>query len=310
MGPTASGKTDVAVELCRRLDGEVISVDSALVYRGLNIGAAKPSLEERCGVPHHLIDIRDPAEPYSAAEFVRDAKAAIHAIRERGKVPVLVGGTMLYFKALLQGMSQMPASDAAVRKTIEAEASQKGWPAMHEALAIIDPVSAERIHPNHSQRIGRALEVYRISGKVMSEWQVGGEAALLDDCDCLQLCLAPSDRAVLHERIAQRFQGMMEKNFLAEVEELYRREDLHVELPAIRAVGYRQAWDFLDGRCDLNTMHSKILAATRQLAKRQLTWLRAWPELNWIDSLENGHKYKKVDQIVEESLSFWKESTI
>lgn len=310
MGPTASGKTAVAVALAEQLNGEVISVDSALVYRGLDIGAAKPNVDERRGIPHHLIDIRDPSEVFSVADFVGAAKISIADIRGRGKLPILAGGSMLYFKALLQGMSDMPASDTEIRKQIEEEATQKGWRAMHEELARVDAIAAERIHPNHSQRISRALEVFRISGKPISEWQVGGEAALLDEHTCLQLCIAPSQRKILHERIALRFSDMIAAGFMEEARTLYRRDDLHLELPSIRAVGYRQAWEHLDGCYDFETMKDKVLAATRQLAKRQLTWLRGWPELISINSLENDQKYKKVDQIVEESLSFWKESTI
>jgi len=310
MGPTASGKTALAIALSKALNGEIISVDSALVYRGLDIGAAKPDEKERDGIPHHLIDIRDPAEPYSVAEFVADAKACIADIRSRGKLPILAGGTMLYFKGLLQGMSDMPASDSNVRQQIENEAAQKGWPEMHAELEQVDPQAAARIHPNHSQRIGRALEVFRISGKPISDWQTGGEKALLDEFDCMQICIAPSDRAVLHARIAERFELMLEQGFVDEVQGLKQRSDLHTELPAIRAVGYRQVWGYLDNVCSYDEMCAKALAATRQLAKRQLTWLRGWPDVIWLDSLENGAEYKKVDKIVQESLSFWKKSTI
>jgi tRNA dimethylallyltransferase len=305
MGPTASGKTDLAIQLAEQLDCELVSVDSALVYRGLDIGSAKPDY------PHHLVDIRDSSEVYSAADFVADATRLIGEIRGRSRTPLLVGGTMFYFQALLEGLAEMPAADPAIRARIERDAAVHGWPHVHAQLAEVDPDSAARIHPNHSQRIGRALEVYRASGVTMTEWferqkirqheaRVGhGESSLEKgeafsrpdspnptsrhlDYDVVQLAICPSDRAVLHQRIAARFQQMMEAGFLEEVRTLHQRGDLHPGLPAIRAVGYRQLWQYLDGECTLAEAVEKGIAATRQLAKRQLTWLRKWPELAWI----------------------------
>jgi len=285
MGPTASGKTDLAIELAEALNGELISVDSALVYRGLDIGSAKPHY------PHHLIDIRDPAEPYSAADFVSDAVPLVDQILGRNKVPILVGGTMLYFKALLEGLNEMPAADPALREQIEGEAQLEGWPAMHKKLAKIDPVSAARIHPNHSQRLARALEVYRASGILLSEWQSSPQAAPLpaEHFRLLQIGLCPQNRTVLHERIASRFEQMMEAGFLNEVRQLHQRGDLNINLPAIRAVGYRQLWEHLDNAVSLDEAVARAVAATRQLAKRQLTWLRKWPDLAWITTDREGN---------------------
>jgi tRNA dimethylallyltransferase len=281
MGPTAAGKTDLAIALAEAAQGELISVDSALVYRGLDIGAAKPDY------PHHLVDLRDPADPYSAADFVRDAQSAIADIRERGKAPILVGGTMLYFRALLLGLDDMPASDPAIRAAIEAEAASRGWPALHAELAAVDPKAAARIHVNHSQRISRALEVWRQTGRPMSDWQTGAgpEVALPH----LPVVVCPRDRACLHARIAQRFEQMMASGFLEEVRYLHSRGDLTPALPAIRAVGYRQLWEHLDGETDLPAAIQRGLAATRRLAKRQLTWLRSWPGAVWLETDSGGH---------------------
>lgn len=278
MGPTAAGKTDLAIGLAESLDGELISVDSALVYRGLDIGAAKPDY------PHHLINIRDPGDPYSAAEFAEDARAAIAAIRQRGRQPILVGGTMLYFRALLLGLDDMPAADPQIRSEIEAEARQLGWPALHAELAGVDPISAAKIHPNHSQRIGRALEVWRQSGRPMSEWQQGGAPMTAH----LPLVICPAERAVLHQRIARRLEQMVADGLVGEVARLHARGDLHAQLPAIRAVGYRQFWSYFDGEADLITAQHRALVATRQLAKRQLTWLRSWPGAVWLQTGVDG----------------------
>jgi tRNA dimethylallyltransferase len=317
MGPTASGKTDLAIQLAQQRNCELVSVDSALVYRGLDIGSAKPDY------PHHLVDIRDPAEAYSAAEFVTDATRVIGEIIARGKTPLLVGGTMLYFRALLEGLADMPSADPAIRARIERDACVHGWPYIHAELAKVDPESAARIHPNHSQRLGRALEVYRASGVTMTEWfarqkklgstplgsglefrptEVGlnsrpdpnglnsrpdpngadpngaPEVAL----NIVQLAICPWERAELHRRIALRFEQMMAAGFLEEVRGLHQRQDLHPALPALRAVGYRQLWQYLEGECSLEEAIEKGVAATRQLAKRQLTWLRKWPDLEWI----------------------------
>ena len=274
MGPTASGKTALAEQLAERFDAELISVDSALVYRGLSIGAAKPEY------PHHLIHIRDPDDPYTAADFARDAQQCIDEIRARGRRPILVGGSMLYFRALIQGLDEIPAIDPAVRAEIEAEAQRSGWPALHQQLSEVDPETAGRLHPNHSQRICRALEVYRGTGTPLSEWQQGNVTSVSDDYECIALC--PVDRAVLHARIATRLDAMFDQGLVAEVTRLYEQENLHTGLPAIRAVGYRQVWAYLDDNVDLDECREKALAATRQLAKRQLTWLRSWPDLTWV----------------------------
>ena len=288
MGPTAAGKTDAAIALAEALDGELISVDSALVYRGLSIGAAQSSY------PHHLVDIREPTDIYNAADFVADANQVIDDVRSRGRRPILVGGTMLYFKALLEGLDDMPGTDLAVRAEIEADAGEKGWPALHAELERIDPETAAQLHPNHSQRISRALEVYRQSGIPMSEWRQGAKAG---GYDSLCLALAPSDRAVLHARIAERLDVMMSKGFLDEVTALRARGDLHTDLPSIRAVGYRQLWSYLEGEVSLDEALDRALAATRQLAKRQLNWLRGWSDLHWIDSSQ-----KNANQILHDSI--------
>ena len=288
MGPTASGKTDLAIQLAQQRNCELVSVDSALVYRGLDIGSAKPDY------PHHLVDIRDPAEAYSAAEFVTDATRVIGEILARGKTPLLVGGTMLYFRALLEGLADMPPADPAIRARIERDACVHGWPYIHAELAKVDPESAARIHPNHSQRLGRALEVYRASGVTMTEWFArqkklgstplgsGPNGAPEVALNIVQLAICPWERAELHRRIALRFEQMMAAGFLEEVRSLHQRKDLHPGLPALRAVGYRQLWQYLEGEYSLEEAIEKGVAATRQLAKRQLTWLRKWPDLEWI----------------------------
>ena len=288
MGPTASGKTDLAIAIAESMNCELISVDSALVYRGLDIGSAKPDY------PHHLVDIRDPTEIYSAADFVADANRLADDITSRGKIPLLVGGTMLYFKAFLEGLADMPAADAAIRAEIEAEAMAHGWAHIHRQLAAVDPESAARIHPNHSQRLSRALEVYRSSGVALSEWQSrqGGEQLPADRYRVLQLAICPEDRAELHRRIALRYESMMAAGFLEEVAALKSRGGLHTDLPAMRAVGYRQLWDHLCGGCTLEEAIEKGIAATRQLAKRQLTWLRKWPDLQWIYTDSAGNVLK------------------
>jgi len=282
LGPTAAGKTDLALGLAQRLNGEIISVDSALVYRGMDLGTAKPSAAEQALVPHHLIDLCDPSEPYSAADFCRDARTAIADIHARGRLPILVGGTMLYFKALLEGLSAMPASTAEVRAQVEAEAELKGWPALHAELAELDPVSAARLHPNHSARIGRALEVYRMSGIPMSQWQTNNSGGLAESYDWRQIAIAPKQRSLLHERIALRFDAMLAAGLIDEVTQLKARPDLHLGLPSMRAVGYRQVWQYLAGECDFAQMREAGIAATRQLAKRQFTWLRGWHDLRWV----------------------------
>ncbi|CAA0094571.1 tRNA (adenosine(37)-N6)-dimethylallyltransferase MiaA [Zhongshania aliphaticivorans] len=285
MGPTAAGKTDLALALSEHLPCDLISVDSALVYRGLNIGSAKPDAETLARYPHQLIDICDPSEPYSAAQFRQDALAAMAKSAAAGRIPLLVGGTMLYFKALIEGLADMPSADPHVRADINALALAQGWPAVHAELAAIDPDSAARIHPNHSQRLSRALEVYRISGVAMSEWQARQSAQVLP-YQVYQFAIAPPDRAVLHSRIEQRLRQMFAGGFIDEVAGLMARGDLHPDLPSIRAVGYRQVWEHLRGDYDVDTAFDRALIATRQLAKRQLTWLRGWSDLIWLDSGE------------------------
>ncbi|WP_298723314.1 tRNA (adenosine(37)-N6)-dimethylallyltransferase MiaA [uncultured Oceanisphaera sp.] len=288
MGPTASGKTSLAMELCRELPCELISVDSALVYRGMDIGTAKPTTDELAVTPHRLIDLLDPKEAYSAADFRRDALAAMAEISAAGRIPLLVGGTMLYFKALLEGLSLLPGADAAVRAQIESEARQHGWSQLHEQLADIDPVAAARIHPNDPQRLSRALEVFRISGKTLTELTQSKGDPL--PYKVLQFAIAPSERTELHRRIAERFRLMLSQGFEQEVRTLYERGDLHPDLPSIRCVGYRQMWDYLNGVVGYDEMVERGIAATRQLAKRQLTWLRGWPDLQWLgtDNKEVG----------------------
>ncbi|EED30681.1 tRNA delta(2)-isopentenylpyrophosphate transferase [gamma proteobacterium NOR5-3] len=282
MGPTASGKTNLAIALAEALDGELISVDSALVYRGLDIGSAKPAY------PHHLMDICDPVEAYSAARFVTDAVDAIEAVRRRGRRPILVGGTMLYYNALLKGLAAMPGAHPAVRNDIASMAARDGWPAVHRELARVDPESAARIHPNHSQRLSRALEVYRVTGKTLTQLHQQDQTSALNIADALAIAIAPLQREVLHARIEARFREMMRCGFLDEVRCLKERGDLHADLPAIRAVGYRQLWSHLEGECSLEEAQERGVIATRQLAKRQFTWLRKWPDLQWIHTDASG----------------------
>ncbi|WP_442682078.1 tRNA (adenosine(37)-N6)-dimethylallyltransferase MiaA [Stenotrophomonas sp. JC08] len=287
MGPTASGKTAAAIALAKAYEGEIVSVDSALVYRGLEIGAAKPDAAERAGIPHHLLDVRDPWQSYSAAEFASDAAVAVREIVARGKLPILAGGTGLYFRALLQGLSPMPEADPAIRAHISAEAELVGWPALHAQLAQIDPLAAGRIHATDPQRIQRALEVFRLTGKPISYWQALPGVARLP-ARVLKLVLAPAERAVLHQRIEKRFDLMLEHGFLDEVRRLralpqMRQVAAPLDLPAVRAVGYRQAWQYLDGQGSASEFRDKGIFATRQLAKRQLTWLRGELDARWFD---------------------------
>jgi tRNA dimethylallyltransferase len=275
-GPTASGKSAAALALAQALDAEIVSVDSALVYRGMDIGTAKPTPPERAAVAHHLIDIREPHQPYSAAEFAADARGLVREIRARGRRVLLVGGTMLYFKALLEGLAEMPPADAEARAAIEAEAARDGWPAVHAQLSAVDPATAQRLAPNDAQRIQRALEVYRVSGVPLSQWHAQAAPAQGLAVDRF-LSLEPQERGWLHERIAQRFDAMLAAGFVDEVRRLRARGDLHAALPSMRAVGYRQAWEALDGAFALDALRERGIAATRQLAKRQLTWLRAMP---------------------------------
>jgi tRNA dimethylallyltransferase len=288
MGPTASGKTAAALEVARHVPAEIISVDSALVYRGMDIGTAKPTPEERAAAPHHLIDIIEPTEAYSAMHFREDALHLAADIHARGKLPLLVGGTMLYFKALRDGLDDLPQADPEIRARLDDEAARVGMPAMHAKLAQLDPVTAARLKPNDSQRIQRALEIIELSGQPMSQLLEKSAKEELP-FELLPLSLEPSDRSVLHERIARRFDAMLDEGkdggLLKEVTALRGRGDLHLRLPSMRCVGYRQAWEYLDGDYDLPTMRDKGIAATRQLAKRQLTWLRSMPDRIVIDCL-------------------------
>jgi tRNA dimethylallyltransferase len=283
MGPTASGKTALACALYDELPCELISVDSALVYKDMNIGTAKPTTEELAQYPHHLIDIRDPSEPYSAADFREDVLRVMAEVTARGNIPVLVGGTMLYFKFLLEGAADLPEADEAIRKQIEDEAREKGWPAIHEKLAQVDPESAARLNPNDPQRVQRALEVYLVTGKTLTEhWAQQQQKSI--PYQVVQFAISPKERKTLHERIEIRFEQMLKEGFVEEVRALYQRGDLHENLPAIRAVGYRQVWEHLNGQLSYDEMIFKGVVATRQLAKRQVTWLRSWKDLHWLES--------------------------
>lgn len=293
MGPTASGKTALAVDWCQRLDTEVVSVDSALVYRGLDIGAAKPDAATRALAPHHLVDVRDPHEVFSAADFAREALPVMQSLAARGRVPLLVGGTGLYFSALLEGLSELPEADPAQRAAIAAEAAERGWPALHAELARVDPAAGIRIKPGDSQRITRALEVWRLTGRPISDWQQAAGPRRFP-FRVLRLVLAPADRAVLHQRIERRFDQMLAEGFLDEVRRLRADPRLHPDLPSMRAVGYRQAWAHLEGRTDATTFREQAIAATRQLAKRQLTWLRARTEALWFDPAHDRAGLERV----------------
>lgn len=285
MGPTASGKTELAVKLVQQLPCDIISVDSAMVYRGMDIGTAKPDASILAIAPHRLINLRDPKEPYSAADFCADATLAIEQILHKGRIPLLVGGTMLYFRALQQGLSELPSADPKVRDQIEREAKTLGWPALHQRLQVIDPIAAARIHPNDPQRLQRALEVYAVSGKTLTQHcEIGVSGALA--YPWVNIVVAPSDRTLLRQRIAERFMRMLEQGFIEEVKSLYVRGDLSPALASIRAVGYRQAWQYLAGECSYEEMIELAVIASRQLAKRQLTWLRRWPELHWFEAMD------------------------
>lgn len=283
MGPTASGKTDLALALCNQFPFEMISVDSAMVYQGMDIGTAKPSLDVLKKFPHRLINIRDPADFYSAADFREDALREIADIFSRGKIPLLVGGTMLYFRALQQGLSDLPSADLSLREKLRLEGEKLGWPALHQRLKQIDPQAAERIHPHDMQRIQRALEVYELTGKNLTTWQ-HENPAIPENYSIYNLAIAPNERAILHARIAERFDKMLREGLIDEVKQLFSRKDLSLETPAVRSVGYRQVWQYLQGELTWEEMREKGIIATRQLAKRQLTWLRSWPDVVWFDS--------------------------
>ncbi|HDL8485208.1 TPA: tRNA (adenosine(37)-N6)-dimethylallyltransferase MiaA [Yersinia enterocolitica] len=296
MGPTASGKTALSIALIQRLPVELVSVDSALIYRGMDIGTAKPSAEEQALAPHRLIDIRDPAESYSAADFRKDALKEMADITAAGRIPLLVGGTMLYFKALLDGLSPLPSADPQVRQRIEQQAAELGWEALHQQLAEIDPVAAARIHPNDPQRLSRALEVFFISGKTLTELtKISGETL---PYQVHQFAIAPVSRELLHQRIELRFHQMLDAGFETEARALFDRGDLHTDMPAIRCVGYRQMWSYLSGEIDYDEMVYRGICATRQLAKRQMTWLRGWGSVQWLDSDKPGEALDSVIQVV------------
>ena len=294
MGPTASGKTSVAIELAQRINGEIVSVDSALVYRDMNIGTAKPDVKTLSRAPHHLIDLIDPTQSYSAAQFRHDARKAMSDITTRGKVPILAGGTMLYFKALMEGISALPHADPDLRLEIEDRAKKQGWPALHAELSALDTATAARLKPTDAQRIQRALEVCYLTGAPMSQ-QFGKRSADDFAYDALPIALLPSDRSELHQRINARFAAMLESGLIDEVRHLRKEYELVPTLPAMRAVGYRQAWDFLDGNFDRKELARRGMAATRQLAKRQLTWLRAMATLVVFDCLEKKMAPSVVD---------------
>ena len=285
MGPTGSGKTELAINLALEFGCEIISVDSAMVYRGMTIGTAKPALEERRGVPHYLIDILDPIEPFSVGQFRSLAIKQMVSITEKGKIPLLVGGTMLYFNALLRGIAELPAANQNIRAEIDEEVKKKGWHEMHRILAEIDPVSARRIHPNDPQRIQRALEVYRICGKTLTELQVKSRLADLP-FTVHRMVIAPADRSALHGQIANRFNAMLDSGLIDEIRYLYKRGDLHERLPSVRSVGYRQVWAYLKGEYEWKTMVERAVIATRQLAKRQYTWLRKESPVWWEDAFD------------------------
>lgn len=283
MGPTAAGKTDVAVELSQQLPCDIISVDSAMVYRGMDIGTAKPDATILAIAPHQLIDIRDPAEPYSAADFCHDALLAINKSLATGRIPLLVGGTMLYFRALQQGLSDLPSADPELRERLSEEGLRLGWPSLHARLTRLDPISAKRIHQHDAQRIQRALEVIELTGKTLTELYANQSVAN-PNFNFINLALAPSDRKVLHQRIEQRFINMLQQGFIEEVAALRQRGELHPNLPALRSVGYRQVWDYLANLIHFEEMQERGIIATRQLAKRQLTWLRHWNDVVWLES--------------------------
>lgn len=295
MGPTASGKTALSIELAKAISGEIISVDSALIYRGMNIGTAKPDMQERQGIMHHLIDTHDPSETYSVSAFFDDAVELVEQIRSRGKVPILAGGTMMYFNALVKGIAPLPQGSVEMKKSIDAEAKMLGWAELHKQLQAIDDVSAQRIHPNDPQRITRALEVFRMTGKTLTWWQQ--QPVKKPPFDLLQFAIAPEQRSVLHKRIALRFEQMLQSGLVNEVEKLRARPDLHIELPAIRSVGYRQVWEHIDGSLTYQEMVERGIIATRQLAKRQLTWLRGWEMLTWLDTFDDSKLTKLLAKI-------------
>lgn len=298
MGPTASGKTDLAIALRDQLPVELINVDSAQIYDQMDIGTAKPDIETLAKAPHRLLGFCDPADSYSAADFAQDAKKEISEIHKLGRIPLLVGGSMLYFKVLLEGMSDLPAADVDIRNSIQQQADTEGWSSLHKELQKIDPKTAERLHPNHSQRIQRALEVYRITGVSLSDLQQQSEGGIEDIYDVQQYALIPQNRALLHQRIEQRFIAMMEAGFEDEVRKLYQRGDLKADMPSIRAAGYSQLWSYLEGQLSLDEAVERAIIATRQLSKRQQTWLRNWPNCQQI-SVDDGVQYHSTQVLCD-----------
>ena|SRR3990167_2587578 len=297
MGPTACGKTDLAIRLSQKWQADIISVDSAMVYRGMNIGTAKPQGAELTIAPHRLINLCDPSEVYSTGQFCTDALHEINDIFSHRRTPLLVGGTMLYFHKLLFGLAQLPAADVVLREKLSKEAEKIGLKAMYEKLQAIDPVAAQKIKPQDPQRIQRALEVFYITGKPISQLQQAQHPSLLVDCHVISIALIPKDRAWLHDRIEKRFEAMLDAGFIDEVRALYQRGDITLDMPSMRIVGYRQAWEYLDGKVDFETMKQKAIAATRQLAKRQMTWLRSWKNLIVFDP-QDPALFEKVCQLV------------
>ena len=294
LGPTASGKSDLAMKLTSHLPVELVSVDSALVYRDMNIGTAKPDAEILRQYPHHLVDIRNPDEVYSAADFRSEVLTLMSAISERGNIPLLVGGTMLYFKVLIEGIASMPAADSAIREKIVREAETGGWQKVHQRLAEVDPESAARIHPNDPQRLQRALEIWELTGESMTQLHKKQQDLVSLPFSVCQLAIIPSDRAVLHRIIAARFEQMIKDGFIEEVEHLREKYDLNAELPSIKSVGYRQVWQYLEGEVDRKAMQERAIIATRQLAKRQFTWLRGWSNLKEIPFPEVNEALKII----------------
>ena len=310
MGPTASGKTDLAIALRKHLPVDLISVDSAQVYRQLDIGSAKPDATTLTEHPHRLIDIRDPAEAYSVAEFLKDATEQMAEITAAGRIPLLVGGSMLYFKILLEGLSDLPEANQGVRDQIQQRADEFGWPSLYDELKQIDPQTAAKIHPNHSQRIQRALEVYQLTGMSMSHLQAAASNnGVLDYYSVVQFSLTFDDRALLHRRIEQRFEQMMSSGLLAEVVGLYEREDLNTDLPSMRAAGYQQIWQHLDGQCTLEEAVERSIVASRQLAKRQITWLRNWPNAHEIQ-VDDGQTYISLKNSCKQCLKILSQHSI
>ena len=306
MGPTASGKTALAVELVEKYPCEIISVDSALVYKDMDIGTAKPDAELLARAPHRLINLRDPAEPYSAANFREDALREMADITAQGKVPLLAGGTMMYFKFLRDGAAELPKADEAIREQLLKEAEQHGWPYMHGKLAEVDPESAARLKPMDQQRIQRALEVYQVSGKTLSQYWAEQEQQPLP-YHVVNFAVMPKERKTLHGRIAERFEIMVQQWFIEEVQKLHQRGDLDVNLPSIRAVGYKQVWEYLEGQLSYDEMVERGIIATRQLAKRQITWLRSWPDLHWLDT-EDPNLLQSALKILRQNAIFNQQS--